>query len=175
MMANNFSLDNLATDPNFDLIQVFKNNSTDDSNMFFNLDNSDSPYSSSNFNCKYYDIDSACTKLNDDKRISIISINIQSLSAKYCELLELVNIFSEKNCCPDFILLQEIWQVTDPKIFSLPNYQPLIFKCRERGQGGGVGIFVKKGINSNAILMVFSGKKILKPYSLMFGLMINIL
>jgi exonuclease III len=84
-----------------------------------------------------------------------LSLNIQSIAAKFNELNELINLFESKNCLPDIILLQETWKIVDASLFNLNNYHPLIFKCRSSAQGGGVGIYVKKEykfqINPNAI------------------------
>jgi hypothetical protein len=96
---------------NFNFIHNLSSNPHDEDDNsfdFFNVDELSSPYSSSNFNCRYLDIPDSCTILSNDDRISILSLNIQSLSAKFAEFNELINIFSEKNCLPDVILLQEI-------------------------------------------------------------------
>jgi hypothetical protein len=92
----------------------------------------------------------------NDKRVSILSINIQSLPAKYSELKDLIEMFENKNCAPDVILLQEIWQIDNVNNFDLPNYYPLIYKCRTNARGGVVGIYVRVCIYARAI----SNKKI---------------
>jgi hypothetical protein len=144
MAASNFSLDDLSGNPHFDFIQSLKNNSNNHENAFvfdlFDPDDLDSPYLSTNFNCNYFDTTSVCNKLSNDTRISVMSINIQSLSAKFNELQEFIDMFPNFESCPDVILLQEIWNVLNSNCFPLINYQPLIFKCRANGQGGGVGI-----------------------------------
>jgi endonuclease/exonuclease/phosphatase (EEP) superfamily protein YafD len=81
--------------------------------------------------------------LCNDKRVSILSLNIQSLSAKFKEFKELIELLESKNCSPDIILLQEIWQISNDKLFCLPNYHPLIYKCRSNAKGGGVGIYIR--------------------------------
>jgi len=79
--------------------------------------------------------------------LSIFSLNIQSISAKFQEFLELINLFSAHNCSPDVICLQELWRFPEYANFSLPGYNPLIFKLRNSNtQGGGVGIFIKSNI-----------------------------
>jgi hypothetical protein len=86
-----------------------------------------------------------------------MSLNVQSLPAKFSELTDLLNHFHSKNFLPEIILLQEIWQIPDPNIFQLNHYQPLIYKCRAINRGGGVGIYVKNGINfginNNSVFM----------------------
>lgn len=80
-----------------------------------------------------------------------MTLNIQSLSAKFTEFSCLINLLSDNHCSPDFICLQEIWGIHDPSLFYLPNYQDLLFTQRSDGRGGGVGIYVKKDISVNLI------------------------
>jgi hypothetical protein len=73
-----------------------------------------------------------------------MTLNIQSISAKFLEFSELINLFSNFNCSPDVICLQELWQFPSYANFTLPGYYPLEFKLRNsHTQGGGVGIFIK--------------------------------
>jgi exonuclease III len=123
---------------------------------FLNPDEIDSPYNQSVFNSSYVDHLSVCSSPLNDK-INILSFNVQSLSAKFSDLKDFLDHCCAKSFLPEIILLQEIWQVTDPNIFLLKNYQPLIFKCRTDTRGGGVGIYVKNGINfsinNNSVFM----------------------
>jgi exonuclease III len=47
----------------------------------------------------------------------------------------------------DLILLQETWEVKFPEQFSLPGFQNIVYRTREGGRGGGVGIYVRNGLN----------------------------
>jgi hypothetical protein len=137
-----FSMDNLSSNPKFDFIHNLNenpnsNSDTNDSFNFFDSNEDDSPYAPSHFSCNYYDIDVACEKLKSNRRLSIFSFNIQSLPAKFNKFKELIDIFTDKNCLPDVILLQEIWQINDSKLYNLTGYHPLLFKCRLKSQGGG--------------------------------------
>jgi endonuclease/exonuclease/phosphatase (EEP) superfamily protein YafD len=149
MGTNNiFSLDNLSGNANFDFISKINGGADRQDSDFhhtnlFETNDADSPYSSSNFKCSYLDPIETSTYLCNDNRVSILSINIQSLSAKFGELKEFINMLECKNCSPDIILLQEIWQINNEKLFELPNYHPLVFKCRANAKGGGVGIYIK--------------------------------
>ena len=80
-----------------------------------------------------------------------MSLNIQSLPAKYTDLKCLIISLLKHNCSPDIICIQETWNVIDPSLFSLPNYQPLIVKCRQLSQGGGVGFYIREGLNFNIL------------------------
>jgi hypothetical protein len=140
--TNNLNLGNLTDNPLYDFIKVLSSNSdnenSNDSFSFFESDDLDSPYNNGNFDSVYVDHVSVCnSRLNE--KINIMSLNIQSLPAKFSELLYFINHCSQYNFLPDIILLQEIWQIADPNIFSLKNYQPLVYKCRDHKQGGGSG------------------------------------
>jgi exonuclease III len=50
-----------------------------------------------------------------------------------------------KNIIPDVICLQEIWQVHDECVIAIPNYN-FVYKKRAKFRGGGVGCYIKKGI-----------------------------
>ena len=77
-----------------------------------------------------------------------MSINIQSLPAKFSDFSETVNEFS---ICPDVICLQETWQVLDNSFFPLHNYHTLVTNLRNNARGGGVGIYVKNHLTFNVL------------------------
>jgi hypothetical protein len=146
----NLNLGNLIDNPDFDFLKVLSSNNTNENTdsafSFLNSDEIDSPYNHNVFKSSYVDHLAICNSVLNDK-INIMSLNVQSLPAKFSELKDFLDHCSANNFLPEIILLQEIWQITDPSIFSLNNYQPLIFKCRTNNRGGGVGIFVKNGLN----------------------------
>jgi hypothetical protein len=155
---NDFSIGSLTANPNFDFIHNINSNTNDDhGSLSFFDDNDDSPYNPNAFQCSYVDINTLCSSNVNSKNLTFMSLNIQSLPAKYSELKDLLNLTASLGFLPDIIMLQEIWQVPDASLFPLSSYQPLLFKCRERGQGGGVGIYVKNGIkaaiNPNSIFL----------------------
>jgi hypothetical protein len=126
--TNNFSLDNLLGDPKFDFLNSLFSN---DDNSF---DFSSSPYESFNINCSYV-TESQFADLNTVKNeLKIMSLNIQSLPAKYAEFRTFISCLQIKICEPDFICLQELWQFPSNVDFSLPGYHPLIFKLRNDTQ-----------------------------------------
>jgi len=119
--------------PNFNFIHKFANNEENESEF----DHADTPYSQSIFDTSYIDILSYLDKQRNSTNISLLSLNIQSLPSKFNELTSLIISLSQNNCSPEIIALQEIWQVSDASHFPLPGYQPIIFKTRSTGQGGG--------------------------------------
>ena len=99
-----------------------------------------------NLNCNYLDTDEI-SKLNSEK-ITVFSVNIQSLPAKFSELSETINEFSS---APDVICLQETWQIIDNSFFPLANYHTLETNLRSSAKGGGVGIYIKNCLAYNVL------------------------
>ena len=86
----------------------------------------------------------------------MLSLNIQSLPTKFSECSEFIYDLAAVGNKPDVICLQEIWQVPDPTIFNLNDYNTLELNARNSAKGGGVGIYVRNGLSFN----------ILKPFTL---------
>ena len=146
-----FSLNNLSNDPNFNFINTISGNSDveeEDSHFDF----SDSPYFDRNISCNYMDETQYVRLEKNNNKFSYMSLNIQSLPSKFNSFNEMISNFNKNNCAPDVIALQEIWQISDPAFFPLPNYSLLEYKCRRNNvQGGGVGLYFKKGIRFNIL------------------------
>ena len=142
-------IDAIDSDPNFNFLTKISNIDPDeDEFMFSNPDFS--PYSETDFKCSYIETDHFRNNptIND---FSVLSLNIQSLPAKYNELNDMLNELSASNFSPEVICLQEIWQINDPSLFPLSNFQTLEFNTRTNARGSGVGIFVKNNIVYNVL------------------------
>jgi hypothetical protein len=74
-------------------------------------------------------------------------LNIQSLNSKFDGLKTLVADLNSRNVFIDAIFIQETWKILHPELQTLPNYQNLSYINRSNQRGGGVGVYVKKGIN----------------------------
>ena len=149
-----FSLDNLTSNPDFNFSHKMSSINDDDDDFVF-----DSPYGNSNFTSSYCDPINLPSAL-DTNNFSCMSLNIQSISAKFNEFSELINVLSNLNCAPDIICLQEIWRFPTYHNFKLVNYHPFIYKTRESSQGGGVGFFIKNTIKFKMLpeFSIFSEK-----------------
>ena len=145
-MANEnlYSFDNLNNNPSFNF-----------SNSLFNSDylcedaNSpdDSPYSNLDILCNYFDENQFVSKFSGSNNFNLFSLNIQSLPSKYNALQDLINNFNINNCQPDVLCIQETWQVPDPSLFPLINYNQFICNLRSNSiQGGGVGFYFKNNL-----------------------------
>ena len=92
------------------------------------------------FNCKYYSI-SEFDDIKHKNYFSIISQNVRSLHANYDNFKQFH--FERKNHNFSIIALQELWRVEGSN-FILDGYSDLEYKTRERGEGGGIGFYIKQ-------------------------------
>ena len=95
-------LDNVRTDPRFDFLSLFNSVEDDDPvpDSFF-INNQCSPYSNLNLSCTYLELE----KLPDinNSKFNVLSLNIQSLPAKFNEFSDFISQFSNADSCPDVI------------------------------------------------------------------------
>ena len=96
------------------------------------------------FKCEYFTEDAFCQRINDNfkKDLLFMSLNLQSLPAKWNQLLNFFDFLNNSTINPDFFAFQECWKISKD-FFDIPGYN-LFHKCREERNGGGVGFFVKK-------------------------------
>jgi hypothetical protein len=153
------SLDNLICSDKHDFLHVLNNCNAPSAGNFGNDHDDETLYNESTFSCYYLDETSFCSKFRNNEKFLIMCLNIQSLPAKFNELYQLVANMLYFNCAPDIICLQEIWQIPNKNILSLPNYFPLEYLTRHGStQGGGVGMYLKDSVQYT----------VLKGQSLMF-------
>jgi endonuclease/exonuclease/phosphatase (EEP) superfamily protein YafD len=130
------SIDNLASDPNFNFFNKLSNSDDDDDFL--------SPYENLVNNSMYLDEYTYHSNFKNCPDFTMLTLNIQSLPAKFTEFSEFISLMSHNNCAPDIICLQELWQFPANVSFVLKGYHPLIYALRRNNvQGGGVGIYLK--------------------------------
>ena len=92
----------------------------------------------------YYSIDSFINMFNNKVNgFSILSLNCQSLNAKFSELKILIEDFKNQNINLSAICLQETWlsEESDTSLLQLENYT-LIHKGKSCSAHGGVAIYL---------------------------------
>jgi len=105
------------------------------------------PYNNVAISSKLYTMSSLSNQLPWPNSPLYLSINIQSLNSKYNELsLQIADLLS-KNVNIDVISLQETWEIRYPDQLCIPGFQPLVYRNRHDMRGGGVGFYIKNGIN----------------------------
>ena len=122
-----FSLHNFINNPKFDFLKNLNKNDDEDNNML-NFSFTDSPYESTNISCVYMCENEFINKYRNCQKPSVLSINIQSLPAKFNDLCIVINSLLVDNCAPDIICLQEIWKIPNSDLFVIDGYHPLIYK-----------------------------------------------
>jgi len=99
---------------------------------------------------KYYDLDSFETYAqNHRNKFTVLSLNIQSLNAKYEELIVLINHLRDKlNLNFSAICLQEGWfgEDDDMSPFKIPGYKPFS-QGRQCCWHGGLITYIHKEFN----------------------------
>jgi hypothetical protein len=133
---------------NSDLLKIVK--------KFFNVTEDDdadcNPYMSSSISCEYIDEYAFSKKYSSCNKFKILSLNVQSIHAKFSDLSSLIELLEAEKCSPDVICIQETWQIRNVDVISLPGYQNIIFKSRSNNvQGGGVGFYVKNGLSVSVL------------------------
>ena len=137
-----FGTGTIDWDPKFYFLTKINSNEDEDEDFLFN--NPDySPYLENDFTCTYIGTDHF-SKINLADKISVLSLNIQSLPAKFNELNDMLNELSTSNFTPEIICLQETWQIPDPLLYQLSNYQLLESNTRINTWGGRSRYFRKK-------------------------------
>ena len=136
-------INKLSVNPDYDFIHSM--NISDDENY---MQDNGSPYDGVNFDCKFASVID-CQEINNNG-LMILSLNIQSLPAKFLDFKEFLGTLSSKNIFPDILCLQELWQFPSCANFSINGYHPLVYKLRgDNVQGGGVGLYIKDTLEFN--------------------------
>ena len=137
-------IDVIDSNPNLNFINKILQTDDNSDNDFLFSNNEFSPYSEINFNCSYTNLEQIHNLNNSN--LSVMSINIQSLPGKFNELSDMLTQFNQSNFNLDVLCLQETWQIPDPSLFNLPNFQNILLNTRSNARGGGVGIYVKNDL-----------------------------
>jgi Reverse transcriptase (RNA-dependent DNA polymerase) len=112
-----------------------------------NVDQETSIYNNVDINSKFYDVDSFLCNFKQNNMPIFLNLNIQSLNAKHDKLKELTERIIQNNTKVDIIALQETWHIKYANLLDLPGYQKIVYKNRTNGRGGGIGFYVKNGLN----------------------------
>ena len=105
-----------------------------------------SPYKTSEQICEYFD--------NSKTDFCVMSLNCQSLNAKFDKLLTLFQYFSQQEFKISCICLQETWVLGDNpdfSLFKLPGYGEPISLGATCGRHGGLAIYLSEELNHKII------------------------
>ena len=100
-----------------------------------------------NVDSAFHDTQSFVNRFSGSNHSLFLNINIQSLNSKHDKLKNFVLSLTNKNIQIDLIALQETWAIKHPQLLDIPGFQPLVFTNRNKGRGGGIGFYIRNGIN----------------------------
>ena len=115
------------------------------------------------------DIDSMIDNLKPhEKSFSLISLNIQSINAKFDNFTTLLSYLNESNFMFSSICIQETWlrHDQDTSLFEIPGYN-LIHKGKSCSENGGLIIYLKEEFTYNY-------RKLYNQCNLLEGLFIDV-
>jgi hypothetical protein len=98
----------------------------------------------------FYDIPTFTQKISSSKHPVLASLNCQSLQSKHSDIQNFLTESSSTSNHISILALQETWRINHPSSLNIKNYT-LIHKDRSPGQGGGVGFYVRTGLNYNIV------------------------
>lgn len=100
-----------------------------------------------NLSCSYFNEDNFCNNEQIKKQFLCISLNIQSIAAKFHDFQHFLTQMFSNRVFPDVIAIQETWSILHTGDFKIDGYN-LFTKTRTNGRGGGVGIYVNQKYNT---------------------------
>lgn len=98
-------------------------------------------FDESNLDCKYISEESFCRKFRNESEFLCISMNLQSLSAKFTSLTNFLDVLKKNDIFPDILCIQEVWYF-NPNLHQINGYNCL-YELRDGNRGGGVLIYYK--------------------------------
>jgi hypothetical protein len=132
-------LDDLNTDQTLDATKYLNEYISNDENI--------SQFFQTKISSSYVDINTLLKTFTKTTEPLLLSINIQSLNSKFESLKAMVRTLQNSEIPVDLIILQETWELKFPEKLILPGFQRIVSRTRQVGRGGGVGIYVRNGLN----------------------------
>jgi len=143
-MQNDIDIVTLNSSADLDFFSLYNR-------LYRDFEVNDDPYYGLNMSSSYHDPISLSMVCNNRKSSVFLSINIQSLLSKHEQLVLEIAELEQKNIVVDVIAMQEIWDIRYPELVVLNGFNPVIFKRRRGMRGGGVGFYVRNGIQAEVI------------------------
>ena len=131
------------------LAELNSRGSLDISNeLFRNVDPDDcNPYMNITIDSTFEDLNTFVSKFQNSNKPLFLNLNVQAINSKFENLKQLIVNITNKGIQIDVIAIQETWGVKYPKLLIIPGFQEIIYANRKKGKGGGVGFYIRNGIN----------------------------
>jgi hypothetical protein len=139
MHTESDQLNSLNSDNSLDASALLNSHISDDENI--------SQFFQTHIQSTYHDLNSFILAYRHSSQPLILSINIQSLTSKYEHLKIFVQTLLTSHVPIDAILLQETWDIKYPHLLNMPGFQNIVYKTRTGMRVGGVGIYIRNGLN----------------------------
>ena len=117
-----------------------------DFNTIFNSEDRVQDFDEFSSYTDYHHEASLFKNLQSQENVTALSSNIQSLPSKFQDLVNFVDVSNEHGCRFDIIALQEIWQLRDPLLFQIRDYN-FFSSERQNCRGGGVGFYINQSFS----------------------------
>ena len=98
-------------------------------------------------NSLFYDTTCLINIFANCKQPLYLSLNIQSLQSKFNNFNSFINQLLVNKVNIDAIALQETWNLNNSVLLLINGFQPIISNTRKGMRGGGVGFYIRNGIN----------------------------
>ena len=131
----------LNNNKSLDVLHNLRNYNEDENN----------PFSEVNVDSLFYDEETFTSKFKNSNKPIFLNLNVQSLMSKFDKLKNFILKLTNTGIQIDVIAMQEIWSVKYPSLLVLPGFQQAILKMRKKGSGGGVGFFIRNGLNFKVV------------------------
>ena len=139
-MTDNISLDQVRVSNIFNLKSLYE---LDDTTID---DDYESPFSC--IDCDYYEPKQFNEKTKElQNSTSYFHLNCRSLSKNWDSFHDLLCELHDAHFSFDFIGISEVFKCDRDQRLALPGYHNIITRCRDEGNHGGVGLFIKQDIN----------------------------
>jgi hypothetical protein len=108
----------------------------------------------------YFDHAEFLKKFSSTKKPLYLSLNIQCLLSKLDAFKLFIHELSIARVPIDVISIQETWSIFYPELVHISGFQPIVFSGRTGMRGGGVGFYIRDGLNFEKLgnLSPFHGK-----------------
>ena len=108
-------------------------------NSYIADDENISQFFQTHIKSNYYDLESFIDAFKNSHEPLLLSLNIQSLNSKYEPLKAFICEMQLAEIPLDIVILQETWELKFPNLLTIPGFQKIAYRTRDKGRGGGCG------------------------------------
>ena len=101
---------------------------------------------------QYYTIDNLSVNMSNSRNFNVISLNAQSINAKFDSLLMFLEVARQQNIMLHVICIHETWldEKSDLSLYQIEGYT-CISQCKRCSSHGGLITYVKSQLNTSVM------------------------